>query len=106
MRSTRIRWAAAGLSCLAGGAIALAPFGASAASGAATKQTHHAHGLFIANSNSQSQKIESYGTPSSLVRDSNGAEHVVTTKPTAADPSKGNVVYLVRDSDNGSWSSH
>lgn len=110
MRSTRIRWAAAGFTCLTGGAIALAAIGPAAASSghhsSPAKKVHHADGFFVVDRNGKQQKVEDYGTPSALVRDDQGREHLVTTKPSKGNPTKGNIVYLTRETDKSSWKSH
>jgi hypothetical protein len=108
MRATTIRWGAAGIGCLAATAIAAAPIGASAAAGHHTHAAKHRHpnGFFVGDRNGNDQKVENYGTPSALVRDANGVEHLVTTKPSKNDPAKGQIVYLTRESDKGGWKAH
>jgi hypothetical protein len=115
MKTTSIRLAAAAMGCLAGGAIAAAPITSAIASphGAQAPAGHHHHhkvvhpkGFFVGNRDGHVQKVESYGTPSALVRDSNGREHLVTTQPSKADPTMGHLVYLTRDTDTSAWKAH
>jgi hypothetical protein len=64
---------------------------------------HHPNGFFVGDRNANVQKVESFGTPSALVRDSNGTEHLVTTKPTSADPTMGHIEYGTRATDKDKW---
>jgi hypothetical protein len=88
----------------------MAPIGAASATAGnhagLSKKAHHPDGFFVVDRKGNTQKVENYGTPSALVRDSNGTEHLVTTKPSKGDPSKGKIVYLTRESDKGSWKAH
>lgn len=113
MRTSHLRAAATGLSCLAGVAL-LAPAGSAAAAGhqpAVTRHparaaAHHPHGLYVVDHRSRSGKVASFRTPSAMVRDNAGGEHIVTTRPLGSDPREGRIVYFTRSSDSSPWRSH
>jgi hypothetical protein len=107
MRTTRVRWIGALLTCLACGLLVASPTGAFAAQhhhgNAARKKPAHPKGFFVTGLGQVTKRV----LPTAFVRDGNGGEHVVTTVPsTSSSTNQGHIDYLTRAPGAKKWKAH